>query len=131
MTGVCVWKWRIPYEVDFALDMPEGAEILTVQTQYQGTSDEQGALWALVDPTATPQKRLFRLVGTGVRGDRPGPYVGTFQLTGGSLVLHVFEARREQEANIARAAPVASYSVPDAVFPAPPAPGYQGAGFRS
>lgn len=87
-----VWKWPLPMEVRFALDMPVGAQILTVQTQHAGGPGEQPTMWALVDPDATTERRHFQLLGTGHREMRDEPtYVGTFQLTGGTFVGHVFE----------------------------------------
>lgn len=87
-----VWKWEIPLRTVFTLDLPRGAELLTVQTQYAGGPGETPALWALVDPDAPTETRCFQLVGTGHRElGEERRYVGTFQLTGGSLVCHVFE----------------------------------------
>lgn len=81
-------------EVAFEFAMPKGAELLTVQTQYAGGPGETPALWALVDPDAPRETRRFQLVGTGHREvEEDLTYVGTFQLTGGSFVGHVFEAR--------------------------------------
>lgn len=36
--------------------------------------------------------RHFRIKGTGHAADDIGDYIGTFQLNGGSLVFHLFEA---------------------------------------
>lgn len=86
-----IWKWVLPYEPDFALDLPAGARVLTVQTQFAGRH-EQPVLWAVVDPDAPVAPRRFQLLGTGARELAPGArYVGTLQLTGGTLVLHIFE----------------------------------------
>jgi hypothetical protein len=86
-----VWKWPIPMEVDFEIVMPKGAELLTVQTQYAGDPGESPGLWALVDPDAPRETRRFQMVGTGHREVGDLTYVGTFQVTGGSFVGHVFE----------------------------------------
>jgi hypothetical protein len=91
-----IWKFpisldRIRGDGDYALTMPDGAELLSVQTQV---SDEDGFwLWACVDPDACQTARRLWVVGTGF--DLPeslGRFIGTVQLYGGSLVLHVFEA---------------------------------------
>lgn len=88
-----IWKWPLPYDVDFTLDMPKGAQILTAETQYAGSPRlEAMTMWALVDPEAPTEPRRFRLGGTGgPLPDDPGQHVGTCQLNGGDLVFHVFE----------------------------------------
>jgi hypothetical protein len=70
------------------VSLPSGAEVLCVQTQY-GVP----CVWAKVDPKAPEAYRRFFIYGTGhpVR-DAAMKYVGTFQLNGGDLVFHVFEA---------------------------------------
>lgn len=84
-----IWKYR-PRPGDFALEMPLGARILTVQ--MQGVEPE---MWALVDPAVPKVKHRFVTVGT----EHPLPdeietfaHVGTFQLQGGALVFHLFDA---------------------------------------
>lgn len=84
-----VWKFPIDMVDEFAIDMPEGARILTVQIQRQ-----QPCLWVLCDPSKPIETRVFRLAGTGHALGWPLgllAYVGTFQVAGGSLVFHVFE----------------------------------------
>lgn len=90
MSNTTVFKYVLEPGVS-AITIPEGAEILTVQVQR-----EQLVLWALVDPTAPTEIREFRVMGTGHEiGPEIGPdrhtYVGTAQLMGGALVMHVFE----------------------------------------
>lgn len=83
-----VWKFPIEAVDAFGIDMPIGAEILSVQTQHG-----QPHLWALVDTMLPNERRLFRLFGTGHSIDDSGElkYVGSFQLSGGALVFHLFE----------------------------------------
>ncbi len=79
-----IYKYRL--EPDGAIFMPKGAKILTVQTQR-----DESYLWAMVDPEAPAEQRIFRSVPTGMPFDERGmEYIGTFQIHG-SLVLHVFE----------------------------------------
>lgn len=87
-----VWKYPIPefneLEEDcFTVQMPQYAEILTVQTQYG-----KPCIWALVDPAAPLTSRTFRVAGTGhgLVYDLM-KYVGTFQLQAGKFIGHVFE----------------------------------------
>jgi hypothetical protein len=82
-----VWKYEIPVQDHFALSMPAGAQILSVQTQHASP-----VLWALVNPDLPRDTVHFRLAGTG----HPLPegnlqFVATFQVAGGSLVFHVFQ----------------------------------------
>ena len=68
--------------------MPHDAEPLCVQVQ-QGNVQ----LWARVNDDSATTLRHFRIAGTGHElGSNVGRYIGTFQLAGGSLVFHVFEA---------------------------------------
>jgi len=80
-----IWKYTLDF--DTTLDMPCGAKLLAVQVQHC-----EPQLWALVDPGAEKELRTFCVYGTGHElPDDPGRYVGTFQLSGGELVFHVFE----------------------------------------
>lgn len=79
--------WKFPLQPECTLDMPKGAEVLSVCKQ----SDEI-CLWALVDPSAEKEQRRFVGFGTGHDvPDRPMKFIGTAHLHGGSLVFHVFE----------------------------------------
>lgn len=84
-----IWKYQLVAE-SVKIEMPIGAEILTVQIQ-----DGIACLWALVDPNADKEERIIEVFGTG----HPVPYdmgvsrkyIATFQLNGGTLVYHAFE----------------------------------------
>lgn len=84
-----IWKWEFSVKDKFTIDMPVGAKVLAVQTQA-GVP----CFWALVDSDAPRKMRTFRVYGTG----HPCPdapfqeYIGTFQLSGGALVFHLFAA---------------------------------------
>ena len=79
--------WKYVLEPETIIEMPIGAEILTVQEQYG-----RCCLWALVDPSANKVKRKFLVYGTGHPiTEENGKYIGTFQLHNGRLVFHVFE----------------------------------------
>lgn len=83
-----IWKFPLPIQDAFAIVMPVGAEVLSVQTQ-------QGApmLWALVDSEHSATQRLFamRCTGQDCAGLTPYEYIGTFQVQAGTLVFHVFD----------------------------------------
>ncbi len=86
-----IWKYQIPVKDEFKIEMPSGAQVLTVDTQ-----SNQPCIWVMVDPNALEEFRPFRLVGTGhpcndVSADQ---YIGTFQVSGGALVFHLFDARK-------------------------------------
>jgi hypothetical protein len=80
--------WKYPLQPDVTtLDMPQGAQVLTVQVQ-----GNRPVLWALVDPCQLKRKRRFAVFGTGHDiPDEVGKYIGTFQLLDGGLVFHLFE----------------------------------------
>jgi len=83
-----IYKYPFRPTDRIVIDMPEGAEILCVQMQH-GTPQ----VWAVVNPDAMPKARVLCLRGTGhaMKGNE-GHYVGTFQMDGGMLVFHLFEA---------------------------------------
>lgn len=70
------------------IELPEGAEILTTQTQ-----NGEICIWAMVNPDAKKVIRTFTVIGTGWRiiTESNLKYIGTVQLEGGALVFHVFE----------------------------------------
>ena len=51
-----IWKFQFENKGMFGLDMPKGAEILTVQTQ-EGIP----CIWALVDPNSFYRSLYFRI----------------------------------------------------------------------
>jgi hypothetical protein len=85
-----IWKFTLDLQDDQEVEMPSGAELLTVQMQADTI-----CLWAIVDPHTTKRdRRTFYIVGTG--HDMPpkvsaANYVGTVQQAGGALIWHVFE----------------------------------------
>lgn len=83
-----VYKYPIDLTDTFTLELPKGAQVLSVQ--MQGATP---CLWALVDTKAEAERRTFRLAGTGHPIDESLElrFVSTFQLYGGDLVFHVFE----------------------------------------
>lgn len=90
-----VHKFKLPPRLDrpFALELPEGARILSLQAQ-RGFGTEGPVLWALVNPRSPLGRRIFFWAPTGGEGGDFGRavYHGTVQLFGGALVLHLFEA---------------------------------------
>ncbi len=82
-----IWKFLLEVTDTQDVKMPRGARILTVDVQH-GTP----CLWALVDGEQPRESRHIQMYGTGHSFDPvPSDYIGTFQLSGGSLVFHVFE----------------------------------------
>jgi hypothetical protein len=79
-----IWKYTIPIEDSFALNMPREATSLHVDMQAGVPT-----LWALVDTTAPNEERIFHIVGTGHEVPRYTCYVGTFQM--GMFVWHLWE----------------------------------------
>lgn len=86
-----IWKFQIPIEDLFSLEMPKGAEILSAQNQYEG-----GVMWAICDEQAEKVQRTFRIYGTGHSINPDGhTYIGTFQVEYGRLVWHLFEITKK------------------------------------
>lgn len=87
-----VYKYPIPLEEKFAIKMPRGAKLLHVEVQRYVSPDSYAVmLWALVDTAEPIVERAFRLVGTGHEFFEACEHVGTVQLYGGTLVLHLFD----------------------------------------
>lgn len=90
---ITIYKYPIPIEDYFTLELPKDAKILTIQTQ-RGTPQ----LWAMIDSEVEKETRYFRLSGTGhPMGEdylRIINYVGTFQIENGALVFHLFEIKK-------------------------------------
>lgn len=88
-----IYKWAIPIEDHFTLELPKNARILTIQTQR-----DTPQLWAMVDSETEKETRHFRLSGTGhpLGNDylRIINYIGTFQIENGALVFHLFEVKK-------------------------------------
>lgn len=85
-----VWKFGFTPTDNVEVSMPKRAQILSVQ--MQGNTPQ---IWALVDPKSDYEKRSFVMVGTG-HEHKVGHYgkciyIGTFQMSGGTLVFHLFE----------------------------------------
>lgn len=85
--------WKTPLNVAFEqeIQLPRGAQILSVQTQGDG---ETPHLWSLVNPENPMRPRVIRMYGTG--NELPGDiqqcmFLGTFQQDGGAWVWHAFE----------------------------------------
>ena len=84
-----VYKFELPTDDYFSVDIPEDAKVLTVQTQHQ-----KPCMWVLLDPNKPTNKRTFRLAGTGhpiTEDSEILLYIGTFQLFNGSFIGHLFE----------------------------------------
>ena len=82
-----IWKYTLePGRTK--LQMPQGAQVLTVQMQHG-----KPCLWAKVDPTKPDELRIFDVYGTGhtMPDDARLLYWASFQMDGGALVWHVFE----------------------------------------
>lgn len=83
-----VWKYELPIGDDIWVQMPIGAQPISLMMQR-----EQLCLWARVDPSASVERRLFKLRGTGHQVGRDcGKHIGSVQMADGDLVFHLFEA---------------------------------------
>lgn len=84
-----IWKFNIKSVGMQDIEMPVGAEILTIQTQ-----EDYPCIWALVNPDAPRAKRRFEIFGTGhiVSNSTERKYIGTYQEMGGALIWHLFES---------------------------------------
>jgi len=86
-----IWKFPLTITDQNEIEMPKGAELLTVQMQHG-----EPQLWASVDPQAPKVSRRIMVHGTGHPVDLFNVYLATFQTMGGYLVFHVFDAGESQ-----------------------------------
>ena len=86
-----IWKYPLPVENALRVDMPKDARILSVQIQ-----GGMPCLWALVNPDAEKERRMFSVLETGepIESVEALTYIGTVQQSGGSYVFHLFEWKR-------------------------------------
>jgi len=92
-----VYKYAMPVTDDFALSLPTGAKILSVQEQHGSPQ-----VWCLVDvgDGIVYETRYFRLAGTGHPINIPEDwlhYVATWQSLAGTLIWHLFEVICQEE----------------------------------
>ena len=86
-----IYKYELLVKDTQLVSLPKGAKILTIQTQ--GPFPQ---LWAMVDTEEDTEEVLIETFGTGHPiKDLPlgvkRTYIGTYQLSGGSLIFHVFK----------------------------------------
>lgn len=91
-----IWKFPLVICDTQGVTMPEGAKPLAVQLQ-----GDTLCLWALVDPDAPKVCNTIDIRGTGHPcPDHLGEHIGTFQLSGGALIFHVFGWERNVEGGV-------------------------------
>ncbi len=79
-----IWK----YKVENVIEIPKGAEILSVQIQNGQMFN--ACIWVKVNPENELEKRKFVVIGTGHSFDDTNmKYIGTYQ--DGPFVWHLFE----------------------------------------
>ena len=82
-----VYKYSVPYADDVEIEMPQGAQVLSVQLQHG-----KPTLWALVEDTHPTTLRCFfwRATGDPLRRHRAyAKFIGTVQ--DNNLVFHLFD----------------------------------------
>jgi len=94
-----IYKYKIPVQDEFEIDLPVNSSVLCVQTQYSEPVNgfyptDIPYIWVLIDEEVYSQlkPRKFFIVGTGSEfKDQYAKYIGTFQQLNGRLVWHLFE----------------------------------------
>ncbi len=84
-----IWKFELEAMDRQFIDMPALSEVLCVQVQ-----DGKPCVWAMVEPKNDLCAMEFRIYGTGhpIDNSEHLKYIGSYQLYGGTLVFHCFEA---------------------------------------
>lgn len=85
-----IYKYTMPQHENVVLDLPKGAQVLSVLNQR-----EDLVLYAKVDPdTSEIEPQQFAVRGTGHRfTGEEGTFIGTVSFMGGSFILHVFHRK--------------------------------------
>lgn len=82
-----IYKYKLKTIDIQTINLPEGAKILTVQTQ-----NGEPCLWAEVESDNPSSPRTIATHGTGhTIPKETGRYIATYKMAGDSLVFHVFE----------------------------------------
>lgn len=82
-----IWKFKLKITDDQFIEVPVGAQLLTVQMQ-----GDDCCVWVLCKEDAHNELRRIAIYGTGnPMPENPGNYLATFQLYGGSMVFHAFD----------------------------------------
>jgi len=84
-----IWKFEFETNDVVEIQMPKHAEILYLNVQHNP------CIWALCNPSAQRETRVFRIYGTGspISQETPKTYIGSYHLMSGALVFHVFEVK--------------------------------------
>ena len=87
---ITIHKYKLAVTERQTLQLPEGAEILSVQTQRG-----EACLWAMVDTQVVTEPRVIEIFGTGypIHQDMgvSREFLNTFQIEELGLVFHAFE----------------------------------------
>lgn len=84
-----IWKYQLGTFQRQTVDMPSGAEVIRVGTQFG-----MPCIWALVDPHAGMTSRTFAILPTGAHfHEAETRYLGTFETYDGAGIWHIVESR--------------------------------------
>ena len=88
-----IYKYPLQVTDKQTIKLPSEHEILCVQIQGR-----LPCIWAMVNPYAPEEELLIETIGTGHRiNEDKGMtrnYIGTYQISGGAFVFHVFETHK-------------------------------------
>jgi hypothetical protein len=91
LSEITVHKFDVPMKEFFEIQMPVGANILSVHEQHGDIK-----LWAIVNANSNVllESRKFFMVGTGaifINASKDLNFIGTVHLLQGNYVFHIFE----------------------------------------
>lgn len=95
-----IWKYEIPVEDSFVLELPQGAKILHIDEQKSAMF-----LWALIDSNIVEtETQKFKWFGTGQPIDNVDSmsYIGSAVCNGGIFVWHLFEVMEWESQKISK-----------------------------
>lgn len=84
-----IFKQKIKTTDSQTIELPKGAEILSLQTQF-----DDACIWFLCNPKEEEKEvKVLDIFGTGhpITDGYNGRFLGTYQLQNGHLVFHCFE----------------------------------------
>lgn len=86
-----IYKYRVPVNDEtHIVDLPRSAEIVRVASQHNDAGNV--FFWAVVDLSVSgTQRRYMKVVGTGHIWPDGAQYVGSADISNGTLVWHLLE----------------------------------------
>lgn len=98
-----IFKYPLKVRDEQVIEIPNGAKILTIQTQKRNVLTKNDlvqpldmpCVWAMVNEQAGMGKKKIVMFGTGhpIESSKNLEYIGSFQVLNGQQIYHAFEEK--------------------------------------